>query len=153
MGCVSPFAYCKFTYNVPEKAEVNDEQNVVVVGSGIFGIATALSVSQLDENVRVTILDRSRPMSSNVGMPRGAASWGNACTLGTSSKPQNLATFSFLSSMINPPKKKMPEDATVRDASIEEKQEHKRHKSNKQFQMKTFLDPLFIRYVSFQLFI
>ena len=112
---------------------MNDEKNVVVIGSGIFGIAMALSVSQLDENVRVTILDRSRPMSSNVGMPRGAASWGNACTLGTSSKPQNLATFSFLSSMINPPKKKMPEDATLRrDVSNEEMQEHKRHKSKDQ---------------------
>ena len=147
-GCISPWLYCKFTYSsVPGRIHTNDEEkHVVIVGSGIFGIATAHALAQLREDLRITIIDRDTPTSSNIGMPRGAASWGNACTLGTSSKPQNLATFSFLSSIVNPPKKQMPKDATLRDASIEEKKQHERHKSNKQFQMKTFLDTLFIRW-------
>jgi glycine/D-amino acid oxidase-like deaminating enzyme len=99
-----------------------------------------------DNDIRITILDRSSPVSSKIGIPRGAASWGNACTLGTSSKPQNLATFSFLSSILNPPKKTPSKDMKPRDASPEEKREHNRHKSNKQFQAKTFLDPYFIRW-------
>ena len=141
-----PYIFCKTIFfsssSLPSSSSSSSPKNVVIVGSGIYGISTAFEIAQLcrDSPATVTILEAaSLPKGASLSrtsqrskLPFMSSSWGNACTLGCGSPVQNLTDFGFW--------KKIVFSAFSLSSAPPE---HLLHLKNKFFRPETLLDPYF----------